>query len=162
MWGGSRIVRGVVGGVSVLSRGCSRQARGVGGSGGGCPICFGGIPLIARGVPLFGWGRRGVGWGYTPALVGSVACWRYAQGTMRVTVTIDLEIADGKRPGTRYGRADRIARAVGAFADRLRAVSSVRSVEVRHPADGDQPGAVLMSFDGSEVWPMGLPLRTER
>ena len=97
--------------------------------------------------------------GVSPATVRPVACRRYSRGTMRVTVAIDLEIADGKRPGTRYGRAERIARALGAFADRLNTVSSVRSFEVRQPADGDQPGAVLMSFDGSEVWPMGLPAR---
>ena len=79
-----------------------------------------------------------------------------------MTVAIDLEIADGKRPGTRYGRAERIARAVGAFAGKLKPVRGVRSVEVRQPADGDRPEGVLMSFGGSEVRPLHQPAETRR
>ena len=78
---------------------------------------------------------------------------------MRIRLVIDLELDEGRRAGTGYGRAERVARAVAAFAGRLGAVRVLRSFEVRRPADDTHPETVLMSFDGSEARPLCLPAR---
>lgn len=72
---------------------------------------------------------------------------------MRVKLVIDLELAEGKRPGTRYGWAERVARTVGSFAGRMSPVRRLVSVELRQPADGERPETVLMAIEGSELVP---------
>ena len=78
---------------------------------------------------------------------------------MRIKLVIDLDLDEGKRLGTRYGRAERVAQAVAAFTGRLASVQRLRSFEVRQPGNDTHPETVLMSFDGSEAWPLYLPGR---
>ena len=76
---------------------------------------------------------------------------------MRIRLVIDLDLDEGRRLGTRYGRAERVARAVAAFTGRIGPVQRVRSFEVRQPADDTHPETTLMVFDGSEALPLYLP-----
>jgi hypothetical protein len=73
---------------------------------------------------------------------------------MRITIAIDLDIVEGKRPGTGYGRAERAAKAIGAFAQRLSAVGKLRSVQVRQPSGVGDSQSALMSFGPSQVQPL--------
>lgn len=67
---------------------------------------------------------------------------------MRALIILDVEIDDGKRPGTGFARLQWVTRSVARFVGLQRRVRRLHSTTVHHPAAIDQlPSLPLLSVD---------------
>ncbi len=66
---------------------------------------------------------------------------------MRALIVVEVEVAEGQRPGTRFTRLDWVARSVGRHALKLRRVRGVHSVAVYRTEAGASLGPPLIETD---------------
>ncbi|MCP4306249.1 MAG: hypothetical protein GY788_15555 [bacterium] len=68
---------------------------------------------------------------------------------MRALIVIDVEVEDGKRPGTRYARLEWVAESVARFVGFQKRIRTVNIVEV-HPGEATaaMPAVPLMRISG--------------
>ena len=79
-------------------------------------------------------------------------------GGMKVFLVLELDVDEGVRPSTRFRRLDSVVRSLGAAADRIRHVRSVKSVRVCDSSALDEV-TELVRYDGAQFTaPPGVPV----
>ncbi len=68
---------------------------------------------------------------------------------MRVLLVLEVDVDEGVRPSTRFRRLDSVVRSLGAAADRVRHVRSVKSVRVCDSSALDEV-TELVRYDGAQ------------
>ena len=67
---------------------------------------------------------------------------------MRALIVLEVEIDDGKRPGTGFARLEWVARSTASFIGYQRRVRRLHSVTVHHAAVAEHlPAIPLMAFE---------------